>query len=315
MKRREFVALGGLAAAVAASPLLDCAAVELSDAAALETKGVKFRKDRDGTITEVRVGPDATLTLDDYRSIGELRNTLRRVNISPKQPRLNGEILAAIGPLPRVEQFFSNGAKLLDDDFQHFVQWTSLQRFGLDHWGWFETPDKKFVGPGLAHLAELPKLEWLRLGGCRIENPAVEAIAKIKSLQYADLFHDQITDDGIVHLRNLPNLRVIKLGPQFAPRITDSSLKYLAGIPTLEEIHYSETWLTYSHGFVHLKQLPKLRLVVLKEVLATAEDVATLKADHPHAEVQWTEPDAADVKKMKARFERHRTKQSEERQR
>jgi len=61
--------------------------------------------------------------------------------------------------------------------------------------------------------------------------------------------------------------------------------------------------------------LPKLRLVVLKEVLATAEDVATLKADHPHAEVQRTEPDAADVERMKARFERHRTKQSQEKQR
>ena len=58
---------------------------------------------------------------------------------------------------------------------------------GLDHWGWFETPDKKFVGPGLAHLAVLPHLDWLRLGGCRIGNPAVEALAKIKSLQYVEM--------------------------------------------------------------------------------------------------------------------------------
>jgi hypothetical protein len=65
----------------------------------------------------------------------------------------------------------------------------------------------------------------------------------------------------------------------------------------------------------HLKKLPKLRLVVLKEVLAMADEVEKLKDDHPHAEVQWTQPNAADVEKMKARFERHRAKQSEGKQR
>lgn len=311
--RRNFVAIGGLAVLSPAALWLDRAAAEpAADVAALEAKGVKFKRAQDGTIEELHVGPDALLTLDDYRVLGRYRDTLRRVSLCAKEPALNGAVLAAVGPLPKVEQFFSNGARLLDDDFKHFAGWTGLRRFGLDHWGWFETPDKKFVGPGLAHLAVLPHLDWLRLGGCRIGNPAVEALAKIKSLQYVDLFHDQITDEGIPDLRSLPDLRVIKLGPQFTPRITDASLEHLSAIPTLEEIHFSETWLTYAKGFVHLKRVPRLRAVALVKVLATADDVAKLKADHPRAEIQWTEPDAATGKKMKAAFERHWKRQEKE---
>jgi hypothetical protein len=87
---------------------------------------------------------------------------------------------------------------------------------------------------------------------------------------------------------------------------TDASLAHLAEIPTLEEIHYSEAWLTYAQGFVHLKKLPRLRLIALAKVLATTDDVARLKADHPSAEIQWTEPDASEADRMKAAFERHR---------
>ena len=42
--------------------------------------------------------------------------------------------------------------------------------------------------------------------------------------------------------------------------------------------------------------------MVLEQVLATADDVAKLKADHPRAEIEWTEPDAAVSEKMKAAF-------------
>lgn len=48
------------------------------------------------------------------------------------------------------------------------------------------------------------------------------------------------------------------------------------------------------------------------KALATADDVAKLKADHPRAEIQWTEPDAAVGEKMKAAFERHWKRQEKE---
>ena len=61
----------------------------------LEAKGVKFKRAQDGTIEELHVGPDALLTLDDYRVLGGYRETLRRVSLCAKEPALNGAVLAA----------------------------------------------------------------------------------------------------------------------------------------------------------------------------------------------------------------------------
>ena len=42
---------------------------------------------QDGTLEEVQVGPDALLTLDDYRVLGRYRETLRRVSLCRRSRR------------------------------------------------------------------------------------------------------------------------------------------------------------------------------------------------------------------------------------
>ena len=69
-----------------------------------------------------------------------------------------------------------------------------------------------------------------------------------------------------------------------------------------------ETCLTYGQGFVHLKKLPKLKLISLEKLIATDEDVAKLKADHPQAKVKWTQPNEETIKKTKAEWERTHAK-------
>ena len=54
---------------------------------ALEAKGVKFKRAQDGTVEELHVGPDALLTLEDYRVLGRYRETLRRVSLSRRSLR------------------------------------------------------------------------------------------------------------------------------------------------------------------------------------------------------------------------------------
>jgi hypothetical protein len=259
-----------------------------ADLATLEAKGLKLKKTKDGSVVEVYVGPGATLAPAEYKVLGEFRDTLTRVNLCANEPRLNGEILAAIGPLPKVEQFFSNGARLLDDDFRHFAGWTSLKKFGLDHWGWFETPTKRKVGPGVAHLASLPHLEELRLGGCRVDDPAIEAVAKLQGLKSLDIFHLGYTDQGVASLRSLKKLTKLRINGGL---LTNKSLEHLAAIDSLETLTLSEMKLDYPGGFVHLKKLDKLTKIELQKVKTSDEDVSKLKADHPAAEVTWTKPE------------------------
>ncbi len=276
-------------------------------------KGVRFKIEKDGTVTEASVGGKAGFTVEDYSLIGAL-HTLKRADISPESARLNDDTAKSLSHLDQLEKFFANGAELSDDGFKAFAGWKSLKSFGLDHWGWYapgHLPQKEPLGPGLAHLASCTNLEHVRLGGCRVDNRVTAALAQIQSLQSVDLQHTfAVNDEGILALKALPKLRIIKLSPQFSPRITDASLAALGAIKTLEEIEINETWLTYDKGFSHIKGLASLKKLVLTKVIASEEDIAKLKADHPGADIQWTQPDAEIAAKTKEQFQRFWEKQS-----
>ena len=63
----------------------------------------------------------------------------------------------------------------------------------------------------------------------------------------------------------------------------------------------------------HLKGLPALKKLMLTKVIAPEADIAQLKADHPAAEVRWTQPDEATATKTKEQFQRFWEKQSQAR--
>jgi hypothetical protein len=279
----------------------------------LIAKGVRFKIEKGGTVTEASVGGKAEISVEDYALIGAMR-TLKRADVSPESARLNDNTAKSLSHLDQLEKFFANGAELSDDGFKAFAGWKSLKSFGLDHWGWYapgHLPQKDPLGPGLAHLASCTNFEHVRLGGCRVDNRVTAALAQIKSLQSVDLQHTfAVTDEGVAALKALPKLRVIKLSPQFSPRITDASLIALGEIKTLEEIEINETWLTYDKGFAHLKKIPSLKKLTLTKVIATEADIAKLKADLPAADIQWTQPDETIAAKTKDQFQRFWEKQS-----
>jgi hypothetical protein len=265
----------------------------------LEAKGVKTKK-KGGVVTELHIGALKGITLDDYKAVGRCRS-LVALSLNAEDRRFNDEAAAELTGLDKLEKFFSNGAQLSDDGFKALASWKSLQQIGFDHW--FRTQKDKPIGAGLAHLAALPQLETIRLGGCMIGIEATEALATIKTLKKIDVFHTfYVNDEALVPLQKLPDLRIFIAGPQYQPRITDAALKILAGIKSLEEISLTETWLTYEGGFKHLAALPNLKKLSIPKVVASEEDVDKLKAAMPNLVVEWTQPDPATIEKTKATF-------------
>jgi hypothetical protein len=266
----------------------------------LQAKGVKLKLGPTGAPTEIAVAPNIPMTLDDYKRIGQFTGLIR-ADLSAKDLPLNDETVVALSKLDKLENLFANGAEISDEGMKAFAGLKSLKRLGFDHWGW-KIAKNSMLGSGLVHLAGLTNLQAVRFGGCRIDDRACEALAKVKSLESIDFFHSQVRDAGIGALKALPKLRVITLSPQFDPRITDQALVHLGEIKTLEEIVIHETWLTYENGFVHLKKLTALKKMSLPQVVATDEDIAKLKADHPGMELTWTKPDAARAEKVMADY-------------
>jgi hypothetical protein len=269
----------------------------------LESKGVKIKKTAAGDVTEVSVGALKGITLEDYRAIGQFRG-LVALNLSAEDQRFNDEAALKLTELDRLERFFSNGAQLTDEGLKSLAGWKSLRQLGFDHW--FRTVKDKPIGAGLAHLASLPVLESVRLGGCMVGAEAIEALATIKTLRKLDVFHTfYVNDEALRPLQKLPDLRIFIAGPQYQPRITDATLRILSGVKSLEEIHLTETWLTYEGGFKHLAALPHLKKLSIPKVIASEEDVQKLRTELPTLTVDWTQPDEATIEKTKATFLRH----------
>jgi hypothetical protein len=276
----------------------------------LEAKGVKVKKTPAGVVTELSVGglKGIKITSEDYKTVGQCRG-LVSLNLSAEDQRFNDEAAAQLTGLDRLEKFFSNGAQLTDDGFKSLASWKSLKQIGFDHW--FRAKKDQPIGAGLAHLAALPNLETVRLGGCMIGIEAMEALATIKTLKKLDVFHTfYVNDDALLPLQKLPDLRIFIAGPQFSPRLTDAALRNLSAVKSLEEIALTETWLTYEGGFKHLSALPRLRKLSIPKVVASEEDVKKLRAELPNLVVDWTQPDEATIQKTKAaflrRFEKHK---------
>ena len=269
----------------------------------LEAKGVKTKKTSAGVVTELHMGNLKGITLEDYKAVGQCRS-LAVLNLSAEDQRFNDEAAAQLTGLDKLEKFFSNGAQLTDDGFKSLASWKSLKQIGFDHW--FRTKKDQPIGAGLAHLAALPNLESVRLGGCMVGLEAMEALATIKTLKKLDVFHTfYVNDDALLPLQKLPDLRIFIAGPQFSPRLTDAALRNLSAVKSLEEISLTETWLTYENGFKHLAALPRLKKLSIPKVIASEEDVNKLKAELPNLVVEWTQPDEATITKTKAAFQRH----------
>jgi len=277
-------------------------ATPAEDVASLEAKGVKIRKSKDGTPIDATLSPEATITADDYATLGRI-TTLTRTYIVPKSLPFDDAAAIKIEGLDKLETFFANGAKLTDAGYKSLGKLKSLKQFGLDHW--FRQDKNTPIGAGLAELAACPNLKNIRLGGCDVGPEATQALATIKTLEKVDLFHTRyVNDDAVANLKPLPSVKHIILAAQYSGRLTDAALKHLSDIPSLEEIEIKETRFTYDAGLSHLKKLKNLKRLNLDNTEIPEADLAKLKADLPSVKIEQTTPDATGLERLKSAFNR-----------
>jgi hypothetical protein len=287
-----------------------CSAAEASAGIdSLAKKGVQIKRDTSKNISELWIYDKVNLTIDDFHTIKEMPE-LKTLFMRQISRQLDDELLGLLGPMTSVETLYTNMATISDDGMKSLAKWTNLKQLNLIHWGWangwrqFPNQSTK-IGQGLSHLATLPHLKSLDLGGSRIDDSALAAVTAIKTLEELRLFHAvAVSDAGIPGLATLPKLRVVQFG---SPRISDLALEHLSKITTLTHIEMDETWLTYANGFRYLKALPHLSRIILKNVITDEVDIAALKADHPQAQIEWTKPDEKMLTKLvaeKAKFDK-----------
>jgi hypothetical protein len=88
-------------------------------------------------------------------------------------------------------------------------------------------------GSGVAHLANLPRLQVLRMSGRQITDSALAHIKPLQTLRHLDLSTSGITDAGLVHVAALTDLVSLNLG---GTAITDQGLRHLARLEHLKSL-------------------------------------------------------------------------------
>jgi len=128
--------------------------------------------------------------------------------------------------------------------------------------------DPGVTDAGLKHVGQLHNLRWLKIGTGKIRGPGLAELANLPRLERLCLcssFQSQtlISDRHIKYLEGLTQLKSLTLWG-ICDRLTDASLASISKLTNLEELHFIKTNPKFtSAGLAHLRRLKYLRKIDL----------------------------------------------------
>ena len=132
----------------------------------------------------------------------------------------------------------------------------------------FRAAGEVFSGEVFVLLRQVTTMRELNLGGVRLKDGDLAAVAALKNLAVLHLDNTPITDAGLEHVRALENLVSLNL---FGTAITDAGLDHLAGLKNLKSLYLAETKVT-AQGVARLQmKLPGVQIDVGAELKELAK--------------------------------------------
>jgi hypothetical protein len=241
--------------------------------------------------------PDGSkLTDDEFRQLTCLSH-LKMVSLSNG---LDDERLALLTTLAELEYLQTNLAQITDEGVKPLAKLKSLKNLKFFH------PGKAFSGAGLAHLEKLPNLERLTVAGSLAFNDdGMAAVARLTGLKEFRTWHAGGTDEGVRKLKELKQLKSLYLGqrltykPPACP--TDATIALLTEMKSLESLQLDEARLTFP-ALQQLSKLPALKKLILGGIDIPRAEVERLRRELPQVKMDWTEPNEAYQRRIRALF-------------
>ena len=206
---------------------------------------------------------------DDLQCLDGLSNL---VYLGCQDKLCDDDAMRHIGKLPKLRMLMGQGSVATDDGFRLFGRSQTIEYF----WG-RQCPNLK--GAGFVALADMPALKGLAVSCRFVDNAALASLADFPSLK--ELVPMDVSDDGFRHIGRsnkleslilmycrdttdvatshivgMPNLKKYHAGYTL---ITDSSLKMLSRIKSLEELSFEGCKFITDAGIPFLTTLPNLR--------------------------------------------------------
>jgi hypothetical protein len=126
-----------------------------------------------------------------------------------------------------------------------------------------------------AHLPAFPRLQSLFL--LQATDRTLEAAGRLRGLETLVMAGDDVTDDGLRHLRGLSRLRRLEVS---GARVTDAGVRHLTALENLESLALDETRLT-DRALAGLLGLKGLKSLVIGSTRITEKGIEMLRAELP----------------------------------
>lgn len=156
----------------------------------------------------------------------------------------------------QLEQIQVEYTPLWDADLKQLAGLTGLRTLLVDH------PQSRVTKAGLEPLADLPRLEHLRVRGEGIDDAALAVIGRFSRLKVLNLPRGQFTNQGLKSLAGLPHLEQLRF---HASQVDDAGMEILAALPELKRIHLIAVPIT-ERGLLVLASMPQLESLYVDDV-------------------------------------------------
>jgi Leucine-rich repeat (LRR) protein len=131
--------------------------------------------------------------------------------------------------------------------------------------------DPGLTDAGLKHVGQLHKLRWLKIGTEKIRGPGLAELANLPRLERLCLWGNSqrlISDRHIKYLEGLMQLKSLTLWGGTCNSLTDASLASIAKLYNLEELHFIRTSPRFTvAGAAQLKDLKNLKKVDFAQIM------------------------------------------------
>ena len=255
------------------------------------------KKDFLGLVAKTRAVNDSSknLLVTDYRGKEvnvSIQNVYGRVKFGNSRPKVN--------QLPVASQTLSLA------NYDQGLSETAMEELRQNDVESIDLTDSALNEEALQLLAQKKNLKTLKIGrtiGSKapaLTDEALRIIADCRTLEFIHLHRQDITDDGIRHLANLPNLKKLQLGGTKvtgrrlfelsnltwlrldSTPVTDQALASITYLEALEQLYLDGTQIS-DKGLQNLRpdRLGYLRVLNLHNTQVTAQGLAKLKKNFP----------------------------------
>jgi hypothetical protein len=171
------------------------------------------------------------------------------------------------------------GDQLTDDDIKDLTESPGLKQLGD-----LSLNGRNLSLDCLAHLTAWHKLQFLAIQEPRVTNEWLPKIQTLSSLRGIGVPNSDVTDAGLVHLRNLP-LEVINL---YGCRLTSQGIENLGEMPTLRDLNIYGAEIG-NDDLDLLARFSRLEGIWLGATMVTDEGIAKLAEFRSLRSVQLTD--------------------------